>query len=211
MGRVRLPITLGTALRVVTKIVNFLVINNMPGYNAILGRGLIRRIKAVKNQAEGLLHFEVIHIPREQNVRADALAKLASSASYLSSPYSCGFTSIWHIPLIGTSFAVPNDLRLTCNAYEASGSRSEQEQSQKGEDRESEAMDKLMKQRSSFTRSFLLTSRSLLAAVTKGKYKKDMEQKKTKEPIRKGQHLHPKKASAQIGIVRSAHHPSEHH
>ncbi|MQM18035.1 hypothetical protein Taro_051021 [Colocasia esculenta] len=39
MGRVRLPITLGTAPKIVTKIVDFLVINNMPGYNAILSRG----------------------------------------------------------------------------------------------------------------------------------------------------------------------------
>ncbi|MQL96093.1 hypothetical protein Taro_028764 [Colocasia esculenta] len=45
----------------------------------------------------------------------------------------------------------------------------------------------------------------------KRKYEKDMEQKKTKEPVRKGQHLHQKKASAQIGIARSAHHPSGHH
>ncbi|MQL72716.1 hypothetical protein Taro_005044 [Colocasia esculenta] len=57
MGRVRLPITLGTAPRVVTKIVDFLVINNMPGYNAILGRGLIGRIKAVPSSLHQKMKF----------------------------------------------------------------------------------------------------------------------------------------------------------
>ncbi|MQL75419.1 hypothetical protein Taro_007794 [Colocasia esculenta] len=57
MGRVRLPITLGTAPRIVTKVVDFLVINNMPGYNAILGRGLIGRIKAVPSSLHQKMKF----------------------------------------------------------------------------------------------------------------------------------------------------------
>ncbi|MQL69050.1 hypothetical protein Taro_001379 [Colocasia esculenta] len=57
MGRVRLPITLGTAPRIVTKVVDFLVINNMPGYNAILSRGLIRRIKAVPSSLHQKMKF----------------------------------------------------------------------------------------------------------------------------------------------------------
>ncbi|MQM02850.1 hypothetical protein Taro_035621 [Colocasia esculenta] len=46
--------------------------------------------------------------------------------------------------------------------------------------------------------------------LQKGKHKKDVEQKKAKESVRKGRHLRPKKTSAQFGIVRNAHHPSGH-
>ncbi|MQL93228.1 hypothetical protein Taro_025865, partial [Colocasia esculenta] len=57
MGRIRLPITLGTAPRVVTKVVDFLIVNNMPGYNAILDRGLIGRIKAVPSPLHQKMKF----------------------------------------------------------------------------------------------------------------------------------------------------------
>ncbi|MQM18851.1 hypothetical protein Taro_051848 [Colocasia esculenta] len=57
MGRVRLPITLGTAPKTVTKVVDFLVINNMPSYNAILGRGLIGRIRAVPSSLHQKMKF----------------------------------------------------------------------------------------------------------------------------------------------------------
>ncbi|MQL72212.1 hypothetical protein Taro_004519 [Colocasia esculenta] len=57
IGKVRLPITLGTAPKTVTKIVDFLVIKNVPGYNAILGRGLIGRIKAVPSSLHQKMKF----------------------------------------------------------------------------------------------------------------------------------------------------------
>ncbi|MQL91082.1 hypothetical protein Taro_023688, partial [Colocasia esculenta] len=57
MGQVRLPITLGTAPKSVTKMVDFLVIRSMPGYNAILGRGLIGRIKVVPSSLHQKMKF----------------------------------------------------------------------------------------------------------------------------------------------------------
>ncbi|MQL74299.1 hypothetical protein Taro_006659, partial [Colocasia esculenta] len=57
MGRIFLPITLGTAPKNVTKIVDFLVIKNMSGYNAILDRGLIGQIKAVPSSLHQKMKF----------------------------------------------------------------------------------------------------------------------------------------------------------
>ncbi|MQL99104.1 hypothetical protein Taro_031826 [Colocasia esculenta] len=56
MGRARLPITLGMSPRSVTKIVDFLVIWNMPGYNAILGR-----LKAVPSSLHQKMKFPTPH------------------------------------------------------------------------------------------------------------------------------------------------------
>ena len=84
--------------------------------------------------------------------------------------------SIWHRYLIGTSFTVPNDLRLTCNAHEANGFRSEQEQPQQGEDRESDATEKLVKQRISFIRSSCAYKQPSLADVTKSEVQEDVRQ-----------------------------------
>ncbi|MQL84215.1 hypothetical protein Taro_016715 [Colocasia esculenta] len=57
MGRARLPITLGMAPNNVTKMVDFLVIRSMLGYNAILDRGLIGHIKAVPSSLHQKMKF----------------------------------------------------------------------------------------------------------------------------------------------------------
>ncbi|MQL90019.1 hypothetical protein Taro_022600, partial [Colocasia esculenta] len=61
MGWILLPITLGVAPRNVTKMVEFLVIDSMPGYNAILSRGLIGRIKVVPSSLHQKMKFPTLH------------------------------------------------------------------------------------------------------------------------------------------------------
>ncbi|MQL98750.1 hypothetical protein Taro_031459, partial [Colocasia esculenta] len=52
-----LPIIVGTTPKNVTEMVDFLVIQSMPRYNAILGRGLIGRIKAVPSSLHQKMKF----------------------------------------------------------------------------------------------------------------------------------------------------------
>ncbi|MQM17823.1 hypothetical protein Taro_050801 [Colocasia esculenta] len=61
MGQIRLSISLGRTPRNVTKMVEFLVIESMPGYNTILGRGLIGRIKAVPSSLHQKMEFPTLH------------------------------------------------------------------------------------------------------------------------------------------------------
>ncbi|MCQ7416409.1 retropepsin-like domain-containing protein, partial [Salmonella enterica] len=64
-GSVELPVTFGEGLHAITRMINFLVVDCVPAYNAILGRPTLHGLKAVAST-----YHQVLKFPTEKGIGA---------------------------------------------------------------------------------------------------------------------------------------------